>query len=183
MGEFMLAKGLITRSQLESAVEARSRSSLRFGEVLVVLGYVNECEVTRCLAEQYQLPLANLSKIRPTPEALGIVSSLFAISRLFLPIAVTDDVVYAIISDPIDLELTDKVIRETGRRLSLALSSPRELSEAISRFYDLPGATRTDHVEPKKPKAKKPFRFDDQSDRRALLNSLASFSELKEPAA
>jgi len=184
MGEFLLAKGLITRPQLDGAIEARSRSNLRFGEILVVLGYVDEAEVTRCLSEQYQLPIANLSKLQPTPEALKIVSSLFAITRLFLPVAITDETVYAVICDPIDLELTDKIVRETGRRLALALSTSRELKEAVSRFYELPNSMVVTVPEPARSarKSKKP-RHDDQTDRRELLETLASFAEPVDPAA
>jgi len=179
----MLGKGLITKAQLDTAVEARTRSHLRFGEILVILGYVEESEVTRCLAEQYQLPVANLEKIRPTPEALGIVSSLFAMSRLFLPVAVTDDIVYAIISDPIDLELTDQIIRDTGRRLCLAIASPRELTEAIAQFYDLPGTANPDPPKATRSRARRSkFRFNDQTDRQELLAALADFVE-RQPAA
>lgn len=176
-GEFLLAKGLIDQGQLDRALEARSRTKLRLGEVLVVLGFVEEAEITRCLAEQFNLPIAHLSQVKPTVEALGLVTSFFALSHLFLPIEVRDDTVYAIIADPIDLEVTDKVIRQTGRRLSLALASPRALSEAVSKFYDLPELKPLEERMNRAPvKAKRRSKFDDQCDRQMLLEALGQQS-------
>lgn len=183
MGEFLLAKGLIDETQLERAIEARSRGNIRFGEVLVLLGYVDEVQVTQCLAEQYQLPVADLSSLIPTAEALGLVSSSMAMSRLFLPIAVNDDAFYAVISDPIDLELTDRIVMETGRRLSLALASPSELYLAIARHYGLETELKITLPERKEAAPTKRRKNDDQTDRRELLAALAAFSEPVYPAA
>lgn len=183
MGEFLLAKGLIDGAQLERAIEARSRGNVRFGEVLVLLGYVDETQVTQCLAEQYQLPVADLSSLSPTPEALALVSSSMALTRLFLPVAVDDDAFYSVISDPIDLELTDRIVMETGRRLSLALASPRELYLAIARHYGLETELKITLPGRKEAAPKKRGKKDDQTDRRELLAALAAFSEPVYPAA
>ena len=177
IGQLLLGKGLIDQGQLDRALDAQSRSKLRLGEVLVVLGYAEEDAITRCLSEQFDLPVADLSAIRPSHEALATVSSMYALTHLFLPVERGDGVLAAVLADPIDIDTTDSLIRKTGLRLVLSLAPPGALAEAITKCYGLPTTTGK-AVEPNS----KPIRkrrgpaMDDQSDRRALLESLDSLS-------
>jgi type IV pilus assembly protein PilB len=178
MGELLLAKGLITRDQHQRATEAQARSNRRFGEVIVALGFAEEGAITRCLAEQYDLPIADLDSLSPTSEALKLVSSLFAVTKLFLPVCLENQVLSAVIYDPIDLQLTDDIARSTGYRLQLAIAPPSALSDKIAQSYDLM-LTR-----PKEPlvlegdaapaKRKRRTKIDPQADRRELLEALTS---------
>ncbi len=136
-GEILLERGLITPEQLDQALELRSRTNFRIGECLVHLGFIEEHAITRCLSEQYDLPIADLSKVVPSARALGLMPCSFALSRLILPLDIVDNVLGAIISDPIDIESSDEVIRNTGYRLELWLAPAGALSEAIARWYSL----------------------------------------------
>ncbi|MFI5385851.1 MAG: hypothetical protein ACHQ50_06990 [Fimbriimonadales bacterium] len=138
MGDILFEKGLITEEQLERALELRSRSNLRLGEILVLLKITEEVVITECLSEQYDLPIADLTKVAPSARALGIVPCAFALSRLFLPVDLVDDTLVAIIADPTDIEIPDDVVSKTGHRLSLSLAPPSLLSEAIARSYLAP---------------------------------------------
>ncbi|MFI5387540.1 MAG: hypothetical protein ACHQ50_15640 [Fimbriimonadales bacterium] len=174
MGEILLAKGLITQEQLERAIEARSRTDLLFGEVLVVLGFAEEEAITRCLAEQFDLPIASLETINPSADALGLVSSFFALTRLFLPVQISDATLVAVISDPIDLDLTDRMARDTGRRLSLSIASPSALTKKIARCYELAPIKPIDTTQHAAPKPKRRTKIDVQTDRHELLVALQS---------
>lgn len=57
IGEILLEKGLITKDQLNRALEHQRLTKKALGEVLVELGYVTWEELTEALAEQYNMPL------------------------------------------------------------------------------------------------------------------------------
>lgn len=55
IGEILLEKGLITKDQLNKALEHQRLTKKALGEVLVELGYVTWEELTEALAEQYNM--------------------------------------------------------------------------------------------------------------------------------
>lgn len=57
IGEILLEKGLITKEQLNRALENQRLTKKALGEVLVELGYVTWEELTEALAEQYNIPM------------------------------------------------------------------------------------------------------------------------------
>lgn len=168
LGDLLTAKALITQDQLDTALEARSRSQMRLGEVLVVLGYVTEESITQMLADQYETTIASLTKIKPTPEALSVVTSHFALTRQFLPVSISTDEIHAVIGDPLDYDLTDQICRLLERRLAFTLAPPSKLAAKIERAYGLvPVKLRVfQGGSNRKPK------IDAQTDRFALLEAL-----------
>jgi len=57
VGEVMIEAGLITREQLEHALEEQRRLQRPLGEVIVTLGLASPGAVANALAEQYGAPL------------------------------------------------------------------------------------------------------------------------------
>ena|SRR5579862_5569113 len=138
MGEILLEHSLISQDQLDHALAARERTHIRFGEVAVILGITDEESITKCLSEQFDMPIADLDRVQPKGAALTRVSPFFSLTRLFLPLEVNGDTLTAVVADPLDVRTCDQVSKETGLRLSLYLASPRALSAAIARYYEMP---------------------------------------------
>ncbi len=63
IGEIFVEHGMVSQSQLESALSAQGESGQRLGEVLVAQGAITRLELASALAEQW----STLQKIRP-PE-------------------------------------------------------------------------------------------------------------------
>jgi len=139
LGELMMAKGLLTEKQIDEVAKLGCLSKLRFGQILVLHGYMSDTVVASCLAEQFDLPMVDPMRLKVNPEALALVSHDEAIKNLFLPVDLTDEVLAVAVSDPIDLELTDKIAKKTGRRLMLAIAAPTTLQAAIDHFYGKSG--------------------------------------------
>ena len=135
MGSILMDRGVITEEQLEQALDLQSRSNLRLGEILVLLHFTEEAVITKCLSEQFDLPLADLSQVTPSSRALDIVPCSYALSRMFLAVELLDNTLTAVIADPTDLELPEDVAGKTGLRLSLSLAPPSQLLETIARCY------------------------------------------------
>ncbi|MEY2734528.1 MAG: hypothetical protein RL340_1587, partial [Gemmatimonadota bacterium] len=63
LGDVVLAEGLITREQLQRALDEQRQSGTRVGYNLVKLGFLQELDLVRCLARQFKLPAVDLSKV------------------------------------------------------------------------------------------------------------------------
>ena len=173
MGDMLLEKGLLTSVQLGRALECQETTRRRFGEVVVSLGFVEEHEITSCLAEQYDLPIANLNEIKSSPEVLQLITPTFALRHLFLPVSISETEIVGVIADPIDIDATDAVTQAVGKRLRLSIAPPTALFEFIAKTYAIPAKRRQLEVEePTAEKPKRKMRIDKQTDRQELLNSL-----------
>lgn len=184
VGDWLVERGVLTPEQRDEALKTQLAGNRRFGEVIVSLGFATERQVTECLAEQYEMPFVEIKFIKPSPDALRILSPTYALSRLILPYEVTPTEIKCIISDPLDIELTDHLSQTTGKRLNLALAGPIELFEAITYHYELArmpdkgtftvGADDVDIRINKKETKPRRVKVDEQADRKELLGSLGS---------
>lgn len=191
IGEMLLESGLITAAQLDIALKTKLESNLRFGEVLTALGFVSEDQVTECLSNQYGYPVADLSFVTPEPEAIAMIPSITALSGLVLPVRVTDDRLYCIIADPLDVPTTDALLRIAGRPVDICLANPSDLFDVIVKSYGLGPRTlnvttgKPTFIGTKKPvvqkksvstRTKRSYKIDPQDDKFALLAAVSSLS-------
>jgi len=180
MGEMLLEKGILSQNQLKKAIECQEATRRRFGEVVVSLGFVEESEITACLAEQYDLPLADLNAVKSDSQVLALVTPTFALAKLFLPTRMTETELHGVIADPIDIDATDHVTRAVGKKLRLSLAPPTALFEKIAKVYAIPAKPRETLVNAPAPaKRKRPIKIDTQADRSQLLDALSDIAPQK----
>jgi len=68
LGDILIAKGLISREDLEKALAEQKRSAERLGQILVSEGYVNRLVLSQAIAEQCGLPHIDLRKDQVDPK-------------------------------------------------------------------------------------------------------------------
>src|SRR5258708_26366335 len=68
IGDLLLREGLISREQLEKALQEQKASGTRVGYNLVKLGFIQEIELTKTLAKQYKMPAGDPSQDIPHPQ-------------------------------------------------------------------------------------------------------------------
>lgn len=64
LGERLESAGIVSRAQLERAIEVHDRAGVRLGSALVSLGYVTGAELAAAIADQAQLPFVTAGDIR-----------------------------------------------------------------------------------------------------------------------
>lgn len=139
VGEALLHYGLVTKKQLNRALEVHVASREKLGEILIRLGYVSEREVIACIAEQFGYEVIDPSVATPTPASLEVLAADFAIENNVLPLGVSDTTFWCAISDPIDINLTDTLQQITKRNVDIVLAEKDPLSKAIQSAYTAAG--------------------------------------------
>ncbi len=180
IGELLLEKGYITPRQLNAALKGQLRSGLRFGQVLAASGAVTEEQITQCLSEQYDYPMVAPDELVPQAEALELIDKGFALSHLVLPWRVNGETLECVISDPVDIAVTDTLVRSLRLRLRFSLAPPTQLYSAIAMAYGVHLAVSTDvplpaggNESPKRAHARKRG-VKPQKDREKILEAFAS---------
>ena len=139
IGEILVRAGVIDDYQLRSALGEQKRWGRRLGATLIKMGFVEEQDLTRGLAEQLQLPVAQVEGKRIHQDVLDLVPGDFAQKHMCLPLFVKreggTDTLYVGMEDPGNLEVFDDLCFRTGMKVKPVMVPPSQLCEAIDRFY------------------------------------------------
>ncbi len=86
IGELLLREGLISREDLDRALQQQKETGTRLGFALVTSGALSEADLTRVLSMQYRVPAVELSETEIDPKILKLVPADFASKHLILPL-------------------------------------------------------------------------------------------------
>jgi type IV pilus assembly protein PilB len=135
LGDLLVERESITREQLESALLAQTKSGVRVGEILVAAGALDEYQLAEVLATQFQLPLADLRRERPDPEALGAISESVARGLQVVPLRRVDGVLEMLVADPARPDLREELERTTNSKVAFYVASPSDVRSVIDQSY------------------------------------------------
>ena len=86
IGDLLVREGLITKDQLDKALQEQRQNGTRVGYNLVKLGFIQEIELTKMLARQYKMPAVDLSKFEVDPKIVKLIPADLAVKNLVLPL-------------------------------------------------------------------------------------------------
>src|SRR5690348_9113509 len=86
IGEILVRDGLVTREQLERALDDARASGTRVGFSLVKLGFIAEQDLALALARQHQVPAVDLERVKLDPKLLKLVPADLALRHLVIPV-------------------------------------------------------------------------------------------------
>jgi len=145
IGSILVANGVITVKQLETALAEQLTNGRRIGEILCSHGWAGEDDVTRAFAEQIGLPYFAVRDRACAPDALSTITHAAAARYKMLPIDFNeDDKLRVAVENPFDLEGIALVERQAQCPLEIGVASPMALATAISEAYGAGGSTEWD---------------------------------------
>src|SRR5690348_18063540 len=86
IGDLLMREGLITREQLDKALDEQRQNGTRVGYNLVKLGFIQEVELTKMLAKQYKMPAVDLSRFEVDPKIAKMIPTDLATRNLVIPL-------------------------------------------------------------------------------------------------
>ncbi len=135
LGEELVKSNLLTREQLEKALQAMKHNGGSLHSVLVKMGYVEEEKLLKFLSKLYHLPIIRLKNIQIPPDVLKLIPESIAKKYLVLPVERKGPKLTIAVADPGNLILAEEIEFMTGYNVSMKLCSEMELIQAIKRFY------------------------------------------------
>src|SRR3982751_6871508 len=103
LGDLLVREGLITRDQLDKALQEQKQNGTRVGYNLVKLGFIPETELTKVLARQYKMPAVDLSRFEVDPRIAKLVPAELAMKHLVLPLKRDGRTLPVAMADPTNL--------------------------------------------------------------------------------
>jgi hypothetical protein len=136
LGEMLLKKKLITKEQLDTAVEYQKSLGGKIGSIIVKLGYMTDEALTREIARHYNMEVTDLANMILPVNLLKAVPKDIIEKHHLIPVHQTNSVLTVCMSDPTDYEALDELQFITGKKIETTLATRDSIKRAIAEFLN-----------------------------------------------
>ncbi len=135
LGQVLLDEGMVTREQLEKAIQTQQRGGGHLSSVLVEQGILSGQQLAKALSIQWGLPVVELTGLEIDPGAVHVLPQHIAQRHKVLPIEKTKTRLKLAISDPLNVVALDDVRLVTGLEIEPVVAAQEDIVTAIGRLY------------------------------------------------
>ncbi|MHA7631070.1 GspE/PulE/PilB domain-containing protein [Corallococcus sp. M7] len=137
LGEILMDAGLLTETQLRTALAEQRKWGGRLGLTLVQMGVVDESSMVHALSRQLAIPTVNLDTHVPVPNALQALRVDIAERYTVFPIAyeVPTKTLTVATSDPTNVESLQELAFHSGQKLQVVVATASSIERAIRHHY------------------------------------------------
>jgi len=136
IGDQLVHEQLISRDQLQKALDDARANGNRIGFSLVKLGFLGESDLVRALARQHRVPAVDLERVRLDPRILKLIPSEFAVKHQVLPLRRVGRTLTVAMSNPTDLGVIDDLKFLTRLDIEPVIAGDFTLKKIVEREYE-----------------------------------------------
>ncbi len=135
LGQILLDEKMVTREQLDKAIQTQHRSGGHLGRILVEQGVLTEQNLAKVLSIQWGLPYVQLGSVEIDPDVVKAIPQHIAHRHKVLAIERTKRKLKLAIADPLNVVALDDVRLVTGLELEQVVAAEEDIMAAIKRYY------------------------------------------------
>ncbi len=136
LGDLLVKEGLITRDQLNQALQEQRSSGMRLGYALVKLGIIQELEITKMLARQYRVPAVDLAKFKVEEKIIKLIPSDVAVKHHVLPLKREGRTLTVAMAEPSNATILDDLKFITRYDIFPVIAGEFTLQNQIDKYYE-----------------------------------------------
>ena len=136
LGEILVSWNKLDPNALADALAYASEHGKRIGEALSELELVDEEDVSKALATQFDIEFVDLDKNVVVPATMDLVPNELIIRHIILPMSKDGDRLKMIVHDPLDLELIDMLRFRLNMEIDIALAPKSKIQRFIDTFLN-----------------------------------------------
>ncbi|MGA2324232.1 MAG: GspE/PulE family protein [Sedimentisphaerales bacterium] len=134
------------KQALIDAIKAGQASKKRLGEVLIEKGLIDEENLAKAIAKQFDMKYVNLDTTTITPESLRLVPEDLIKKHNVLPLGLDNGRLKLAISDPVNLDAMDSVRFRTNKELDCYVANPSKIRKFVTDSLDQNRAEESDRL-------------------------------------
>lgn len=137
LGELLLEKEWIQRSELSQALEDQRLDQRKLGEILSAKGILEEQKLTEALAELFQMPFVRLSETKIDQSVFSVLSNDLLQTYQVFPLEVKDNnVLLLATNDPLNVSALQDIQYKTGYSVEPVMASSAEIKKFLEEYAD-----------------------------------------------
>ena len=135
LGELLVGLDLITKDQLQAALEIQKDKGGLIGQVLVDLGYVSEEAIAQAITAQYGFPYLPLENYEIDKEIVKIVPKNVSIQYCLVPVDKIGSNLTVAMANPLNSQAVEDIALLSGLCVQLFESTATDIKKAIEKYY------------------------------------------------
>lgn len=138
LGEILVEQGIISEIQLRKALNAQLVYGGHLGTCLIELGYVNEDQLGKVLADVYKVPFANVERFRDIPLSVTqLLPTKLVEKHHAVPFERHHKKVSIAMIDPTNIHAIDEMSFATGCKTIAWVSPEVRIAQAMEQYYGI----------------------------------------------
>jgi type IV pilus assembly protein PilB len=142
LAERLLQRGLATEEQVRQARSRQEGSNGTLRSILVEMGVIGDRDLAEVLGDIYGMPVVDLRRRNPDPEAAALVSEAVARQHMAVPLHVDENVLLVSVADRPTDDMRALLSQTTGRTIEFVLSPAADVRWAIDSSYRATGGVK-----------------------------------------
>jgi hypothetical protein len=140
LGDRLLESGVITRTQLDAALEHQATAPHRqpLGRTLMELGFVNDRDLCHALSVHLAIPVLPFAIADAGADAIASIPAAAAHRHRALPCRIVAGSLLVAAGTPLPAAALDELGRLSGRPVLLYLAAESEIEAALRKHYGAP---------------------------------------------
>ncbi|MCB1734341.1 MAG: type II/IV secretion system protein [Gammaproteobacteria bacterium] len=136
VGQMLINERVVDQQTLrEALIRKRRDPKHKLADIIEDLGVASSELTHLALAHRLNLPIVDLDKVTPDPNAAALLPVDLARRYRALPIMYRDKRLVVALEDPLDSEALDTIQFITNRRIDPVVARWTQITEALRRFY------------------------------------------------
>jgi len=135
LGELLVELNLITKDQLQAALEIQKDKGGLIGQVLVDLGYVSEEAIAQAITAQYGFPYLPLENYEIEPEIVKIVPKNVATQYCLILLDKIGSNLTIAMANPLNNQAVEDIALLSGLCVQIFVSTATDIKKAIEKYY------------------------------------------------
>ncbi len=135
LGDMLVAEGLITKEQLDKALEAQRSQGKRLGDTLVTLGFVSEEAIAQALSKQLGIPYITLSHYEIDVSIIKTIPEDIVRKYKIIPVDKMGNTLTVALADPANIFILDELKLLTKFEIIPLISYESDILRAIDQYY------------------------------------------------
>lgn len=138
LGDLLIQQNVLTKEQLEQALQMQKGTNKKIGEILVEEGFITEEMISRALEAQMGLKTVQLRGLTVPGEIKNLIDGKLLKKYTVFPFEVDPynaNILHLAMADPLDMEAIDDIAIVTNMQIEPYIATRREIRSAIDRNY------------------------------------------------
>jgi len=135
LGELLIERKVITKENLDKALEAQKERGGLIGEVIVELGMAKEEDVAHAITAQYGFPFLPLANYEIEAEVLKIIPENVCKQYCLMPVDKIGNNLTLAMSNPLNKEAVEDIEEITKCNVQIFVATTTDIRNAIATYY------------------------------------------------
>jgi general secretion pathway protein E len=135
LGELLLEEGMLTREQLNLALEQHKTEGGHLRDVLLNHNWIKAQDLAAILSVHFNLPYIDLQRHKIQPKALQLIPETIARKHNLVPLDIIGDSLVVVMTDPEDIHIIQDLQAQVKMKIEPAIGVAADIKRAIDINY------------------------------------------------